>query len=130
MTIQDYAARFVIDQWMAHQIPDDYIAYQKNNIERDAIHEAVKQAGGGWICIKPEWQERRESVTGNFEYTFKVNCRPVETARVYVYAPDYPVNQIPRDLHFCEYCGGHTKDDMRGHCAACGGPRASYKWGR
>lgn len=23
----------------------------------------------------------------------------------------------------CPYCGGWTKDDARGNCAACGGPR-------
>jgi len=25
--------------------------------------------------------------------------------------------------HTCEYCGGHTHDDKRGNCVACGAPR-------
>jgi rubrerythrin len=59
---------------------------------------------------------------------------PDERVRVYVF-DDYQTAlarnpSIPRDLHFCDYCGGHTKDDARGHCAACGGPRKEYKWDR
>lgn len=35
----------------------------------------------------------------------------------------------------CTYCGGHTKDDGRGNCGACGAPRKEpqyldpqYEW--
>jgi hypothetical protein len=27
--------------------------------------------------------------------------------------------------HTCEYCGGHTHDDDRGNCSACGAPRTT-----
>lgn len=29
--------------------------------------------------------------------------------------------------HACGYCGGHTVDDSRGNCAACGGPRSDNR---
>jgi hypothetical protein len=49
----------------------------------------------------------------------KVERRPV----VIKYVSDF--SEIPKDYQNCTFCGGYTKNDARGHCYACGGPR---KW--
>jgi ribosomal protein L37E len=129
--VQDYAARFIVDEFMVDKIPPEYLKHKIEEMERDAIYQAVKQVSG-WICIKPEIVERKDYMTRGIEYSVRVHVRPVEVARVYVY-PQFETNpmirnQIPKDLFFCDYCGGHTKNDMRGHCGACGGPRKEYRW--
>ena len=49
----------------------------------------------------------------------KVECRPV----VIKYVSDF--SEIPKDYVKCTFCGGYTKNDERGNCLACGGPRGS-----
>lgn len=49
----------------------------------------------------------------------KVERRPI----VIKYVSDF--SEIPKDYAECTFCGGYTKNDERGHCCACGGPR---KW--
>lgn len=63
----------------------------------------------------PLWNERI-----NYAITARVSVveqKPV----VYKFVDDW--RMIPKYVHFCEFCGGHTKNDMRGHCCACGAPR-------
>ena len=33
------------------------------------------------------------------------------------------LGEIKQEVHSCGYCHGKTTNDMRGNCAACGGPR-------
>lgn len=46
-----------------------------------------------------------------------VSERPV----IYKLVPS--MNEIPPDTYKCEFCGGYTYNDQRGHCCACGAPR-------
>lgn len=57
----------------------------------------------------------------------KIQAVQVETRPV-VYRYISSMDQIPNDLHGCTFCGGYTKNDARGHCAACGGPRSNSKY--
>lgn len=62
---------------------------------------------------------------GTFDHmTFRmsVEIQPVsERPVIYKFVED--VKRIPSDVFFCSWCDGYTKNDMRGHCCACGGPR-------
>jgi hypothetical protein len=35
----------------------------------------------------------------------------------------HPPTIVKLDRSLCPYCHGHTKDDDRGNCIACGGPK-------
>ena len=122
--IQDYGAMFrVSDYILTAPNAEEYVKEQVRRIEKDAIYAAVKQAEstGGWICIKPELTEFDDFPMMQREFRVKVHCRPVEYGRIYV--PVYEQSSMPIDVHKCTWCGGYTKNDMRGHCSGCGGPR-------
>ena len=122
--IQDYGATFRVSREMIdspHAV--DYVKHKVADMEKDAIYKAVKQAetSGGWICIKPETiEEKHPFPFGEIEYKTRIHCRSVNYAKVYV-----PVETsfMPPDVFKCTFCGGYTKNDMRGHCSGCGGPR-------
>ena len=123
--IKDYGAKFVVDREVL-QSPgaQGYIEEQVRRMEMQGIYQAVKQADKqhGWICIKPEIiQCEHEGPWGNVEYSLLVHCRSVQTERVYI--PVFEQAKMPRDVFKCSWCGGYTKNDKRGHCAGCGGPR-------
>lgn len=120
--LQDYGSVIRVNN---HMLADgdramEYIKHLKQNALKDAIYNAVLQTGvDNWICIKTFIKEqRREFET---EYSVLVECRPVQTAKVYI--PMYESALMPTNVHHCSYCGGYTHNDMRGHCLGCGGPR-------
>jgi len=123
MPIQDQAWKFRVP--LDRDIPQDYIEYEKERIEKNALWSAVKQfANGGWICVKLEWREVCDycaPLYAEILYDFYVHVREVKTPVVYI--PIYSSMQMPKDVYHCKFCGGMTKNDIRGHCLACGGPR-------
>jgi hypothetical protein len=65
----------------------------------------------------------------SFERVFDVSARVSVVKQVpviYKFVDD--LRMIPTDVHRCDFCGGHTKNDMRGHCAACGAPRGAGQY--
>ncbi len=122
--INDWGAMFSIpDELLMQEGSKEYIQYNLERMEKDAIYQAVKQVEAnkeGWIWIKPVLQEIRNPHFG-VDYRFVVHCRPVGYSRVYI--PIYENQSMPKDVFKCSWCGGFTKNDQRGHCAGCGGPR-------
>ncbi len=122
--IQDYAATISISsRLLAEPDAEPYIQEQIELMEKDAIYKAVKQVEkeNGWICIRPELVHQDNWMYDLVEYSVRVHCRPVLTERVYI--PIFERQSMPIDVFECKWCGGYTKNDYLGHCAACGGPR-------
>jgi hypothetical protein len=55
------------------------------------------------------------------EKTITARARGITYKQIYI--PIYSSSQMPSDVFQCIWCGGYTKNDMRGHCCACGAPR-------
>ncbi len=124
MTLNNYSAIF---RTYHDDIPKEYIAHQIEKLEMEALHRAVKQTEG-WICVKLNHDKLKEMDAINYIVT--VDVKPVQTVnpKIYIFEDGYQRAMLknpslPRDLFYCSWCGGHTKNDMRGHCSGCGGPR-------
>jgi len=53
-----------------------------------------------------------------------ITARAIDITYKQIYIPIYSSSQMPNDVYECSWCGGYTKNDMRGHCCACGAPRS------
>lgn len=100
------------------QIQHDLFTY-----ERDLIYRSVVSSAAPWTSIRSTFVARDmgELLGRGIEYCVKVDAVAAQDKRIYI--PVYDRAQMPRDVVKCSYCGGHTKNDKRGHCAGCGGPR-------
>jgi hypothetical protein len=122
---KNWYCRFRVNRYDTFELPLEVIQYEIEKMKKEAIYQAVNQTSG-WISINPVLTENVDIMNDIIEYGVNVHVRPVMT-KVYVFE-DYNKAMlrdpnIPRDLRNCHWCGGYTKNDMRGHCAGCGGPR-------
>lgn len=92
------------------------------NKERDIIYNAVVKSPGEWNTFRSRFTFRSmpELYNRQFELGLRVDTH-VGDAKVYI--PVYESMSMPKDVFKCDWCGGYTKNDKRGHCAGCGGPR-------
>ena len=99
---------------------EDYIRRDLERMMDDALLAAVRQAPeGSWISVR-----RRMDAwpTNSMEVEFFARAECV-LSQMKVYIPVSDENPMPKDVYKCDACGGYTKNDSRGHCAACGSPR-------
>ena len=129
---QDVGILFQVDDQLEKDPEyEKYINYHVEENEKEAIYKAVKQAKDNWICIKVKTEKRKLFSYDKTDYVTKVNCRAVQTQNIYI--PVYSeiktkeVVSMPKDVYLCKYCGGYTKNDRRGNCAACGAGRTYDK---
>ena len=52
---------------------------------------------------------------------FSLINMPIKEIVIYKLADS--ISSIPKDYQRCSFCGGYTKNDEKGNCFACGGPR-------
>ena len=127
--INDYAAHVYIGE--EQMVQPDYVNDYIGHMENKAIIEAVRQAGrsiGEWLMIRFETHKLQSTngwQLGGIEYATKIFCRSVKTEQHnVVYRIADSLDALPETHNkFCKFCGGYTTNDMRGQCAACGGPR-------
>lgn len=98
----------------------DYLNYAIEGMLRNFVEEIIPHLNKG-LYIRPVTLSVGQQ---DFYYEFilsseisVVNEKPV----IYKFVNDY--SMIPKDYNYCKWCGGHTKNDKRGHCGSCGGPR-------
>ena len=128
--VQDTGIMFRVDNFSLKDYEHSgYIDYHIEQNEKEAIYKAVKQVKNKWICIKVDTEKRNDCASNHTEWITKVRCRAVQTQNVYipVYSEVKSENRMPKDVYLCKYCGGYTKNDSRGNCAACGAGRTYEK---
>lgn len=125
--INDLGCRFKIDKMLLRQPQfHEMLARQIAEKEKELIYKAVKQGEPDhWICVRPSKKEGPTIDGMGWEYYLTIECREVQVAQVYV--PVFTGSAIPTETYFCKWCGGFTKNDMRGHCRGCGGPRGDLE---
>lgn len=98
----------------------DSVLYELFRKERDVIYGAVVASGSEMTTIRSsiEAYELHDFLSRGINTCLHVEATPARTKVIYM-----PVTEMPRDVFECKFCGGWTKNDKRGHCSGCGGPR-------
>ena len=124
---RSYQAQVVMTPEMMWQAQDDhnFMAYLLRRLfeyEKEMVYRSVVSSGGEWTAIRTRFLSRnaQEFLSGGVEYAVRVDASVADRK---VYIPVFEKTSMPRDVFKCSWCGGYTKNDKRGHCAGCGGPR-------
>ena len=89
--------------------------------ERDAIYRAVVNSSEEWTTIRTRFLAKNTcDIFDRRQLAVRVDASIADKK---VYIPIFEHQSMPRDVFKCSWCGGYTKNDKRGHCAGCGGPR-------
>ncbi len=126
---QDIAAvRAIISHdILTHSSANDYLAYTVRKMAMNFCEDIILPNLRYSMFISSSWMlsPLLQNIDFNHEYELilkakvqRVQERPV----IYKIVPSF--DALPNDVHSCRFCGGYTKNDMRGHCCACGAPRS------
>lgn len=103
---------------------EDGLYYAARELSRTIINDAILPVLYSPIFVRTKLLTRYnyQSYHGGIEIMADMDIQNVEERPVvYKFVAEY--SQIPKDVYRCDHCGGHTKNDMRGNCLACGAPR-------
>ncbi len=112
------------DQLQHPEVPH----YVLGRIVDEIARKAVVKTFDGLYAMR--WDLQTISDVYLTHFRAKVDLRKIEEIPV-IYRIAATIADLPSDVHSCKWCGGYTKNDMRGNCAACGAPRSddARAWG-
>lgn len=128
--VEDVGIIFQVDNYaLKDSNIQNYIDQSIERNEKEAIYKAVKQVKDNWICIRVKTEKQEHYAYDKTAWITRIDCRAVHTENVYIpiYSEVETENRMPKDVYLCKYCGGYTKNDSRGNCAACGAGRTYDK---
>ena len=105
----------------SNEYQQDVIGYVKEN----AFLEMVRGLRENWVDKPVAYMltsaDEKDLLFDRNNYCLKARAINIEYQQIYI--PVFEGTQMPKDVFKCNFCCGYTKNDMRGHCCACGGPR-------
>lgn len=106
------------------------VSYALEKIIDELARKVVVRTIGGMYTIHWNISELRDMSDYCHIIRAKVDLWKVKEVPI-VYKIAHSVNDLPDDVYSCKWCGGYTKNDHRGNCAACGAPRdgSDKSWG-
>lgn len=106
------------------------VSYALEKIVDELARKVVVKTFGGMYTIRWNISEMRDMSECCHLIRAKADLWKVKEVPI-VYKIAHSVNDLPCDVYSCKWCGGYTKNDRRGNCAACGAPRdgSDKSWG-
>lgn len=120
-----YASRYQISPRDLNDLEDSYLKYIIDTLANNIAHSYILPKLPDNIWIHDTMLTQSEDLKSN-STVIELRTRISEVKEIpVIYRIVNEIINLPTDVFWCDYCKGHTKNDRRGNCCACGAPRAN-----